>query len=105
MAEFLLPVFADPNYEVTVDLDRVTYRMRYKYNARDQAWYLDLLNQDGSLARGSIRIVEDFPLLRLMQTLDRPEGEIVVVATQSLGRPPRIDELGEVFVPIYIGEA
>lgn len=105
MAEFLLPVFQDPSYDVTVDLDRVAYRFRYKYNARDSAWYFDLFNADGSLARGSIRVVENFPLLRLMQTLDRPEGEIIVVSTQGLERPPLLEELGEVFVPIYLGDS
>lgn len=105
MAEFRLPVFADPNYDVSVDLDRVTYRFRYKFNARDRAWYFDLYNANGTLARASIRVVEDFPLLRLMQTLDRPQGEIIVVATRDLGRPPLLNELGTDFVPIYLGDA
>ncbi len=105
MPEFQLPTFVDANYDVETTLDGVTYRLRFKFNGRDDAYYLELRNLDGTLARAGIRVVEDFPLLRLFRGRDRPQGEILVVATQDLRRPPRLEELGDSFVPIYVGDS
>jgi hypothetical protein len=105
MAQFQVPAFDDDFYLVDVDLDRVTFRMRFKFNRRDDAWYLYLYDPSDVLLRAGIRVVEDTPLFRLWQNVGRPAGNLIVVASGDLQRPPVEGELGEAFIPIYDGAA
>lgn len=106
MTPFLLPVFPDDaNYQVEVALDGVVFRLRYKYNARDESWYISILDEAGVLLRSSLRLVEAYPVMRSFVGNNRPAGEIIIVPTQNFRRPPKLGELGEDFVPLYFGES
>lgn len=106
MATFIIPADdAQPFYRQEVELDRVVFRMRLKFNERDAAWYVSMYDLNDVLLRGSIRIVEDFPLLRLWRSQGRPAGEILALSTAGVTRPPLINELASAFDFVYVGGA
>ncbi len=96
-----------PYYEYTVPLDAVLYTFRFKFNARDEAWFFDLLRgTDGELLRAGVKVVTGWPLLRLYQGDDAPAGHIMAV---SLGDPgaeaTTVAQLGDGILLVYVGES
>lgn len=89
-------------YEEQVELDGTTFRLVFQWNARDSAWYLDILTADDVRVRSSVKIVADFPLLRLLTGSDRPPGEMIAVGN---GIEAKIDTLGTDVPLVYIEAA
>ncbi len=106
-----MPVFdlptstTDPNYSIEVTLDGRVFRLLFKFNGRDQAWYLDLFDADDVLLRSGIRIVNDWLLFRLWQTETRPEGDSMAIAQGADTSIAGLQDLGERVLLTYIGES
>ncbi len=95
-----------PFYETEVTLDGVIFRLEFKFNDRDQAWYLNIKDVNDNQLRSGIRVVSDWALLRLWQEVQtKPAGEMVPVAQGGIARPALIDELGEDVILTYLDEA
>lgn len=89
-------------YQEEIDLDAVTFRLVFKYNSRDQAWYMDVLDASGNMLRAGIRLVDSWPLLRTWTTTGRPGGELYCLPSgASVNRPPALYELGDIFDFVY----
>ncbi len=86
------------NFYFTVDLDGIDYQLRFTYNQRDQHWYFDLSDVEGNIIRAGIKIVINFPLLRLLASFVRPPGELIAIDTRQTltqaARDPELTELG-----------
>ena len=92
-----------PFYDMEVDLDGVLFLLSFKFNGRDQAWYMSILDPNGTQLRSGLKVVSDWPLMRLWQEIQiRPAGEMVAVAQGGIARPALIDELGEEVVLTYL---
>jgi len=94
-----------PYYENEVELDGVEYRLEYRYNDRDDAWYLTIRDAEDTLLRAGIRIVNSWQLLRLWAEATRPAGEIVSVNQGKVEAPPTLQQLGAEVVLNYLDEA
>ncbi len=82
------------NFQVNAVYDGVTYQLDFKYNDREDAWYVDLSDIDGNSIRGGVKVVSNWPLLRLVQQIPRPAGEIITIDTRDIPLDPNLDDLG-----------
>jgi len=99
-------------WDQVTTLDGTPYRLTFRYNSREAAYYLQIESPDGvtTYAQG-IKLVANFPLLQSYAT---PPGELMVVSTDpKQDQPPALGELGTLqrctllyaeAVDIYAGE-
>lgn len=106
MAVFSIPTsVTEQFYAIEIELDGVIFKLQFKFNNRDSAWYLDILDIDENHLRSGIRVVNDWALLRLWKQVSRPAGEIIPVADEQQSGPAGVDELGASVILTYVGEA
>jgi uncharacterized protein DUF6983 len=74
----------------TTTLDGVPYLLTFRYNSREQAYYLTIQSADGltTYVQG-VKLVSDFFLLRPYPT---PPGELLVLVPDSDDSPPRLGD-------------
>lgn len=104
MAVFKLPTSTtSPYYVFEIELDGVLFKLEFKFNERDSAWYLHILDQNDNHLRSGIKVVSDWTILRLWREVGtRPEGEMIPTALGDISRPALIDELGEQVILTYL---
>lgn len=105
---FTLPV--DPTLsfqEFEVPLDGVLFRLRLKFNVRDSAWYVDVLDGlTGTPIRYGLRVVTGWDLLRLCRASGRPTGPLIIVSQgDSAAEATAIADFGDTVLLTYVGEA
>lgn len=84
-----------PSFEQTLTLDGVPFRLRLRWNARAQAWFLDLSTPERVAIVSGVRIVTGIPLLaRYGQRADLPAGHLVAADTSGAGEDPTYDDFG-----------
>lgn len=66
------------------DLDGREYQITMDWSPRDGRWFLTLADQDGEVLQGSVRVVADWPLTKLLIDERRPQG--ILMARDSSGR-------------------
>lgn len=90
------------NYEFTISLDNVEFKLAFHFNSRDNAWYMTIKTVDDIVLRAGLRIVNEWALLRLWVGEDRPAGEMVTVNQGELLSPPLSNQLGAETVLDYL---
>ena len=93
-------------YEIEVELDGVVYRMDFRYNGRQQSWFMELADGVGDVIRSGIRIVSSFPLTQRLASRNRPDGTLLGVIT--IGDEidfPDLEQLGNEVTLTYTGES
>lgn len=77
----------------TTTLDGVPYLLTFRFNDREQAYYLQIASADGltTYVQG-LKLVCNFPLLMSFTT---PPGEIMCVSFTQDDSPARIGDLGD----------
>ena len=106
MATFIIPTRGDiQDYNQTVTLDGALFNLEFRFNQRDDAWTLNVLDESQVRIRSGIKLVANFPLLRVLRNLKRPLGELVSLDTRVLPAPPRQEELGEIIELTYLDAA
>lgn len=92
----------DANYVFTVDLDGVEFKLSFKYNERDDAWFFDILDPNEVVLRAGLKVVNEWPLLRLWSEASSPQGEIIAVNQGDVTAPPTLNQLGAEVVLTYL---
>ena len=92
------------NFYYTVSLDGVNYQLVFKYNGREDFWYFDILDTEDNPIRSGIKVVSNWPLLRLMKNEPRPPGELMGIDTRDIALDPHLEEFGVEVVFGYIEE-
>lgn len=90
------------NYEFTISLDNVEYKLAFYFNSRDSAWYMTVKTVDDVVLRAGLRIVNEWAMFRLWVAANRPAGEMVTVNQGELLSPPLADQLGAETVLDYL---
>lgn len=91
-----IPVRSDVlHYEQQIQLDGVTYTLRFRHNSREDAWYMSLYTEDGTALAIGVKIVVDFPLAARLTDSRRPSGRFVAVDTSGVQRDPGELDLGD----------
>lgn len=97
-----LPVTADsPRYQFTTSLENTTFTFVFKWNERDGAWYMSLLDGDGVPILTGRRIVINFPLLARVVDARRPAGELIAIDTTNSKTEPGRDDFGKRVLLLY----
>ncbi len=91
-------------YEIELVLDDVEFKLTFKFNDRDDSWYMTIRDPDDVLLRAGIRVVNEWALLRLWAEATRPDGEIVSVNQGDIDTLPGLDQLGAEVLLNYLDE-
>jgi len=93
-----------PFYSQKTLLDGQTYTLQFKWNDREEAWYLDLLTDLEEPISMGIKIVTDWPLNRRITDPAAPPGVISAIDTTGAGTNPGFEDLGNKIILVYIDE-
>ena len=75
-----------PHIEQVTDLEGTSFVFTFRWNEREQRWYLDLRDTDGAAILLGVKMVANWQILRLLVDSDRrPPGEIIVQDTSGGG--------------------
>jgi len=108
MAVYIIPIAnasTDQAFYFTVDLDGEDYRFDFQYNDREGFWYFDILDSEGTHVKSGIKVVSNFPVLRLLAERTQPPGMISFVDTRELPADPGEEDLGVNVELSYMDEA
>ncbi len=80
-------------FRFSADFDGTDFRLHFQHNSREDAWYFDLLDLDGDPLRSGIKVVSNFPLIRLFVEHSRPAGELLSLDTRNTPADPGLADL------------
>ena len=95
MSVFAIPTFSDAFYAYTMTLEGRPYVFDFRYNQREDVWYLSLALPDGTALITGVKIVCGTNLLRLCSSTDKPPGLLTAMTNNENDTAPGLDELGE----------
>ncbi len=81
-------------FDLVIPLDAVNYTLQFRWNLREGAWYMDVLDDTGTtILMAGIKLVVDYALG--IQFADRsPPGFFMMLDTSGKGDDPGISDLG-----------
>ena len=102
MTTLLIPTSTtESQYSQTTTLEGRDYDLSFTWIEREDRWYLDIASGGETLLAG-LKLVADWPLLRLQASELLPPGELVALDMTGEGRDPGLRELGERVKLFYI---
>ncbi len=93
------------DYSEQVLLDGVLYGLRFRWNHRANAWFMDVSDTSGTALVWGRRLVVGLPLLRQHHALAIPPGEMLILDAENTDHDPRLSELGEKALTLYVAAA
>ncbi len=103
MAVLIVPRDGDvANFEFLIELEGVVFRLKFKFNQREDVWYFDLLDELQNPLREGIKIVVNYPVLIRLRTQSRPAGDFFASDPRTFPAPPTLDELGSTVLLTYL---
>lgn len=75
-------------------LDGTDYLLEFRFNSREQVYYLMVSLTDGTLLAQGIKLVCSYPLLQAYNDDRFPLGELIVLPDATSDGPPGLGELG-----------
>ena len=107
MATLRLPVKNGlPAYRFSVELDGVLYSFRFRWNVRDNHWFMDIIEADGSAVIDGVKVVNSDDLLSQFDhkqvTGNLPPGTFRVVDVNGANDDPDTTTFGEDVVLLYV---
>lgn len=100
-----IPLRSDlPHFDLQAELDGTVYTLELRWNVRDEAWYLDVLDETSETNLWSAKAVVNFPIGSHVP--DRqPPGALVFVDTSGQNAEAGIHDLGERVQLLYFSAA
>ncbi len=83
------------HYEMQVVLDAVTYAFEFRWNTREEAWYMHIRTQDGTDLLCGVKVVVRFLLAGRPNDPRMPPGRFFAEDTSGNHRNPGIADLGD----------
>lgn len=105
MATLLIPNDTEVEaYTFTMLLDGVLYRLSFKFNARDEFWFLNVFDGvTGEIVRAGVKVVAGWDLFMRWKQPERPAGNLISVPQGSAGtEATAIGELGADVLLAYV---
>lgn len=96
-----LPRGDEGNFRFQVELEGAVFTLLFQFNRRADVWYLDVLQEDGTPIRRSIKVTVDYFWLRQVKRTPRPNGDLFALDTTLSGLRATFDELDEQIQIIY----
>lgn len=91
----------DPHFEQQVQLDGLTYNLLIHWNEREEAFYMELLDDDNEPIVSGRKMVADWPMLHRSVDARLPAGELLVVDITGNGVDPGLYDLDKRVVLMY----
>lgn len=89
--------------EQRTTLEGVDYTLKFRWNARDSAWYMDIADAEAVTLRTGIKLVPNFRLLFYVPPLaDLPPGDFMLFGKEGAGAAPDLDTLSTEWVLYYV---
>lgn len=88
-----IPV-AFPASEMSISFNGRIWRLRFRWNTRDQSWSMDVLDAERTPVLLGVKVVSDWLLLRRYAQDELLEVDIVSVDTSGQAEEPGRDDLG-----------
>lgn len=88
-----VPTDTTPYYQQQTNLDGDDYLLRFRFNSREQTWYLELLQTDGTLLAANLKLVCNSLLLANLVNTDPPLGDFIVLDATGGNAPPGLLDL------------
>ena len=102
MAVLNIPVNSEvAAYSFTIELERVIYLFRFRFNFRKSRWMMDIATRDG------INIVVGVPMVSAISLFDRfknpllPPGDFMVYDTTGKLNSPGFSDFGKTIQLLY----
>jgi hypothetical protein len=96
MALIIIPTsITKSNYVQNTTLDGVEYVLRFRWNQRESKWYLAIELPDETVLVAGIKVVADWPLLKMQTSELLPPGELFAVDSTGQETDPGLRDLGE----------
>lgn len=89
-----LPPIDESNARTTLTVGDVTYDLTFRWNARDEGWYLDVYDPDHAQIAAGIRIVLGAYLGRRIKHPLFRDGVLVAIDTTDQGLDATLTDLG-----------
>lgn len=102
MALWQIPTRPYPLTTQTAELDGTTYAFRFRWSQRGECWHMDMRTLDDEPVVLSARLVTGFPLLRRVQNVTRPPGDLFVWDMTGVGEEPTLEEFGTRYQLFYV---
>lgn len=93
-----------PYYSKKITLDGETFLFLFKWNVREEAWYLSIYREDETPIQVGRKIVVNWPLLRRLVSADAPLGSLSAYETTGSEEEPNFSELGTRVLLLYADE-
>lgn len=93
------------NYQFGTSLDAVAYIIRIRWNDRESAWYMDLLDESETPIRNGIKLVLGTLLGGRSAVANFPPGSFMLTDLADSGTDPTYDDMGVRVVLWYITQA
>lgn len=101
MAAFVIPCTPGLlDYSMSIKLSGSTYRLRFRWNSRQERWLMDI-GDDAGLILSSLVLNVGIALFRRYQSTRLPPGDLIVVDTTGANLEAGINDLGVRVQPIY----
>ncbi len=87
-----------------VNLEGIFYRLQYRFNGRDETWYLDIGDDGGNGTVRNLRLVIGEEILEPHKAIgveSCPQGNLRVVDTSRADKEAERDELGGRVLLLY----
>lgn len=92
-----------PDYSQRTTLDGREYHFRFQWNVREAKWYMSLKDSADSAIVDNVKVVANFPFLKLLTDARRPPGEIIAQCTSGID--PGLKDLGGRVTLTYVDAA
>lgn len=91
------------DYRERVSLDDVSFELRFRWNTRMQAWFVDVFDEDGGIIVYGRRCVIEWPLFRQSRHLAAiPDGDMMCIDTTQRDVPPTQFDFGLRVLLLYL---
>lgn len=95
MTVIAIPTLTDtPHWDQITTLDGIDFQLGFRYNQRENVYYLIIADTTGNILNGGIKLVSNWRLLTDFVDPAMPPGELVVFTTGPDDSPPGFGELG-----------
>jgi hypothetical protein len=95
MALLTVPTSTEPFYDQISELDGINYLLGFRYNQREDRWYLSISEESGTPIITGIKLVCNWPLTGGFHDARLPPGVLTVLSAIDANQaPPGFDEIG-----------
>lgn len=102
MATIEIPVRSDlKSYEFTIDLENVTYTLRFKFNERMNLWIMDIADSVNEDIVNGVPVQSNIDIFGQIVSDDIPPGQFIAIDETGADRDAGEDDLGNDIKLIY----